>query len=244
MFFPAQATSDPRWCRRGSSENQLQTELKLSHIDSPTGVGDRAEAAGARDRDPRRIQRIAGQRSVRVAKVGMVQDIESLKPQLQILLLSKTEILERREIDIEDSRPGDNVAAKVAIAANGLHGEGLQIEPLASRGVTQGWADAGRVRPVIAVAGIGLILAGDNSQRKAGGHRPNRPDLPTADQDAGQAMIGEPVAFAGRQRIEHRSNETAPRVKNRQAPLATHADSILRLEQVSSKGAEPAAIID
>ncbi|PYS55392.1 MAG: hypothetical protein DMG13_04220 [Acidobacteria bacterium] len=59
----------------------------------------------------------------------MIGGVESLEPKLQVPALGEVEILQRREIPSDDSGAGEHIAADVAERAQGLQGEGLDVEP-------------------------------------------------------------------------------------------------------------------
>src|SRR5262249_48664206 len=97
----------------------------------------------------------------------MVQDIEGLEPELQVSLLGKAKVLQRGKVNVEDSRTGNYVSSQVSPRTRRLHGERLQVEPLAGRRAAELRAHARCVGAIVAVAGVGLILAGDHAQRKS-----------------------------------------------------------------------------
>src|SRR5205814_5885898 len=82
------------------SEEQLQAELNVAVFG--TGRRDVSESFGSEGRS-------------RIAEVRMIQEVEELGAELQFQTLFDREILEQRVIDVEQARPMQNVAARVAI---------------------------------------------------------------------------------------------------------------------------------
>jgi hypothetical protein len=64
------------------SEYELKADLQLSHSYVPVEAGNRAEAAAARDWHTTGSQLVRSQTIGRAAKVGLVQGIEGIEPQL------------------------------------------------------------------------------------------------------------------------------------------------------------------
>src|SRR5207244_9099989 len=106
-------------------EIQLQAELQLPHIDSAARIVDRAEGARSRYGEAGGCEGVAGQRSIRISKAGMIQDIECLESEIQPFLLGEAEALVERKIEAEDPRACGDVAAQVSVTTQTLHGESL-----------------------------------------------------------------------------------------------------------------------
>jgi hypothetical protein len=66
------------------SEDNLCAKLQLSHAYAGVEAGNRAEAAAARNGHTVGIQMVGSQAIARAAKVRMVEEIENIKPQLQV----------------------------------------------------------------------------------------------------------------------------------------------------------------
>src|SRR5947207_810994 len=111
-------------------KDQLQAELQLPHIDSAARIVDRTEGPRTRDWATRCGYGVAGQRDIWIAKIGMVQDIESLESKIQTLLLGEAEALVERKIEAENPGTCDDVTPQVSIAPQRLQREGLKVEPL------------------------------------------------------------------------------------------------------------------
>jgi hypothetical protein len=90
-MIPSPAPAGVR--ERQESEEQLQAELQLSHVDSRAEAVDRSEGAGARKGNAGRVHRVAGERSVGVPEIRMVGEVEALKPELQVAALGEVEVL-------------------------------------------------------------------------------------------------------------------------------------------------------
>src|SRR5579859_1189131 len=94
-----------------SLKDQLQAELQLSHIDARPKAADGAKASGARNRHPRLIRRVAGERCIGVPEVRMVCEVETFEPKLQVAALTEAEVLQCREVPGPDAGPREHVAA-------------------------------------------------------------------------------------------------------------------------------------
>src|SRR5215813_8493468 len=105
------------WCRhrRGTPalKDQLQCELNHSRI------------AGAQDFAEIYVREIGD----RVQEVGMVQHIEELGAKLGRHPLGYRDALERREVEVDQTRATQRVAAGTAKRADCIHREGGGVEP-------------------------------------------------------------------------------------------------------------------
>ena len=133
----------------------------------------------------------------------MIGGVESLEPKLQVPALGEVEILQRREIPSDDSGAGEHIAADVAERAQGLQGEGLDVEPRIRRGVGELGADAGGVRTVVADGGVGPVQTVLDVLREPCRNGHNRTESPAANDAAGDASVEILAAFAYGQIVEH-----------------------------------------
>src|SRR6266568_6005789 len=77
------------------SKQQLQCELELTR--GPVGLGNHA----GRGADRTAIENDL----IRVREIGVIEKVESLRPELQIQFLADGELLEQRHVDIDQARP-------------------------------------------------------------------------------------------------------------------------------------------
>ena len=89
-------------------------------------------------------------RQVWCAKLGPVEGIDDLEPELEEGVLRKVKVLEDRSIPLEDPRTGytRRVAAEITEAALRLLDEGLQVKPFAGIRIVEHRADPGRIRAI------------------------------------------------------------------------------------------------
>src|ERR1700693_4884734 len=94
-----------------TSEDHLQAELQLPHIDPVAGGGDLAEGAGARYRNAGGGEAGGVYPPPRVAQSRMIGGVERFESKLQVPALCEVEVFQRGEIPRDDSRAGEHVAA-------------------------------------------------------------------------------------------------------------------------------------
>jgi hypothetical protein len=233
----------PSGCSARASKDQLQTELQLAHVDTRAKAADGAKTACSWYRHARSVGSVAGERSVRIAKVGVVGEIESFEAELHVTALSEVEVLQGRKIPRADSGARDHVAAHIAPLVELVQGERLDIEPFASRGITEIDALAwNRIRAV--ASGVGAIRTRADSGREAAAKSQDRTHAPAADdgiRDA--AMVEEMPASADWQVIKNGCDEALRLVKGRPPSLAGIDAGIVLLAVVVGHGADAAAII-
>src|SRR5438034_3923303 len=102
------------------SELQLERELDLTR------------GRGGRCNDPARgaVLGALEKNLIRVRKIGVIQNIEHLGPELQIQSLTDSHPLQKRSVDVEQTRTTQRSACHISEGAlEGQH-EGSPIEPL------------------------------------------------------------------------------------------------------------------
>ena len=119
------------------SENDFEANLQLSHAYVGVEAGHRAEAAAARNGHAAGIQMVGRQRIARTAKVGMVEEIEGIKPQLNVESFGESEILIEGGIDAEQVRADDRVPSQVSEGELRLQSKRLHIKPLLFIGIAE-----------------------------------------------------------------------------------------------------------
>src|SRR6266849_1224604 len=227
------------------SEYELKANLQLAHVDAGLGAGNPTEAAGTRNGHTVCGKLVGIHPIARVTKVGMVEDIESVEPQLQISPFGEFEILIDRGIHTEQWGTDHHVPSQVSKRISRLQSKGLHIKPFVwSVSAELPWLAGRHIRPVLAHTGVGLILAGVNVDSGTGGHRPDHSEIPPAGEGAGQPVIHERAAFSEWQLVKRRSHKAVSLVEARQGALALKAILILRIDVIGADDTLPAAVID
>src|SRR5678816_1220869 len=103
------------------SEQQLHAKLNMSGI--PRGSN------ATKRRRPQKI--------VRQIEVGMIQEIEKLRAQLQVDVFTQSRVLQQRHIHVLISRTIENVSSRVPKSARRRETECSGIEPAFRRAITQ-----------------------------------------------------------------------------------------------------------
>src|SRR6516164_5294993 len=167
----------------------------------------------------------------------MVQEIESLEPELDIPLLGEVEVLQRGEVPTEDSRANGHVAAGVAVTSERLKRESVDVEPLGRTRVAERRVDAGGVGAVVAVSSLGAVGARHHCQREPSCECDDGVHLPASDKLAGDALVEVPAALSEREVVNNRSDKAMELVEDREAALARQAVGVLREKWVRAKSA-------
>src|SRR6266446_2150447 len=135
------------------SENILQSELQLAHLESGSGYKNGAAGHGVSNlpKVRRWFRAAATPERDRVSERGMVRSVERLETQLKALPLSDREILDCREIHGPNPRTRQRVARHVAELSGGHIREGCKIEPLVGASLVgrEIRIDTRRVKPVL-----------------------------------------------------------------------------------------------
>ena len=87
------------------------------------------------------------------------------------------------EINVGESRAGDNIAARISERQRRIEREGAGIEELL-HGMRAGVGIAGDIGAIVAEAGAALVRAGENGERLAGLRGDDSADLPAAAEPA------------------------------------------------------------
>ena len=100
------------------SENQLQAELnraRASRTHGRVGGGDvRSGTAAAEATRGRIIEAVTILAAIRIGEVGVVENVEELRPELGAEALAEMPVLRQREVHVAETGIGENVAAHVA----------------------------------------------------------------------------------------------------------------------------------
>src|SRR5579859_2324089 len=109
----------------GRLEVELASELQLARIAS---TGDLARTTGiaAGEWSPGGWRR---QGVVHVCPLGVVEDVEALKPQLDARVFCEVEVLVKRHVEIQNARTVNCIAMEIAEAAWSGYGECCRVEP-------------------------------------------------------------------------------------------------------------------
>src|ERR1700682_5299028 len=133
------------------SENVLQSELQLAHVES----GPAYETRCGHDvtnlpKVRRRFRAAAAPVHVRACQRGMVRDVERFKAELKALPLRDREVLDGREIHVPNARAGQTVAPHVAELPGCQIRKARNVEPLVGALLVgrKIRIEAGRVKPV------------------------------------------------------------------------------------------------
>ena len=97
----------------------------------------------------------------------MIEDVEELGSELDVCLFTNVGILHHREIEVMESRPGYDVASRVAEGQWLIGREGCRIEP-AIHGMRTGVGIANQVGTIIAQSCAAIVLPGQNRERLSG----------------------------------------------------------------------------
>src|SRR5712691_10105132 len=108
-------------------EQQLQRELKL-----PRARGRLVDLARRRAVRGTGTVSIESDR-IRQREIGVIQNIEHLRPQLQIQSLADSDPLEKRSVDADQTGAAELTPPRVAKGARNRHLEGPRIVPLIRR---------------------------------------------------------------------------------------------------------------
>ena len=96
----------------------------------------------------------------------VIEKVENLEAELQIPPLGEVEVLQSREIAVENPRAAGDVASSVAVASKRLQRESRDVEPFARSRIAQDRTDAGCVCAIVSSAGLGTDGTRHNRQRE------------------------------------------------------------------------------
>src|SRR4029453_1250775 len=80
--------------------------------------------------------------------VRVIEEVEKLRPELQVDLLGERRVLDDGDVEILVPRPVDDVAPRIPEGAEGLEGEGRGVKPALGRAAREPRV-AHQVRPVV-----------------------------------------------------------------------------------------------
>ena len=140
-----------------------------------------------------------------------------------------------------DPGPDHYIAANIAPLPERISYEGIDIEPLACGRNTEIQRLTGCVRPIPARAR--KVRPGADPKREAGSECQDGTDSPPTEYRVRKAArIEEPAAFARRQVVKNRSDETLLLIKRRE-PVFAFDTRVVLFAAVGGGGADTAAIV-
>src|SRR5262249_1136293 len=129
---------------------------------------------------------------VRIAQVGVIEDIENLPAELQLVPLRDGEILYSAEIQILAEHPAHNITARIAECARAILRERRDIEGLLDdvvlRATPRNVPVAHYVRPVLVYRRCGIVFPRRDGERRVALHRRDPVDLPSAERFLNQTV--------------------------------------------------------
>src|SRR5262245_1114476 len=121
----------------------------------------------------------------------MVGKVEGFEAELQLVTFGNSEVLQRREIPVKNSRCNQDVATDISERPERLYRESIRVE-VTARGpgtLVKNGIGAIRVGPVETAPSLGTIGTRGDRHRVSGLDRDNRPKLPSSQQDIGGAPL-------------------------------------------------------
>jgi hypothetical protein len=150
-----------------------------------------------------------------ISEVGMIEDVERFRAELQAQALGQPEFPMEREVDLPRAETTQNVAAKVAVEPVWWNRKRSAIEALAARkaGPVEiqrlTWHD---VRPASIIIGAVARIREDKIGRQRRSREKDTVCRPVAEEQARDPSVG------GRQRGDYRSIQAVPNIEVRRTP--------------------------
>ena len=187
-----------------------QTQLDLARR---TGRLDDPKIAGARKRS-----------SGRQVKIGMVQEVEELRPKIQLVPFSKNRSFRQEQVDNLQSRSLSRIPSQRAVGVLALDLQAADVEPatrITLRGrqlIVHARNGVGRLKSAEPV--VGLVITRPNGKRKTRGKRRDPAYLPSLEELADKPGIEPGLAQPHRKIIEHAGDKALALVETRSSSIA------------------------
>ena len=147
---------------KNALEQIFQPELQNARIASCAEASEGPRGAG------RTGSRICRERADPFGKVEvrMVEEVEELRPELQLVAFAERNVLDQRKVYEVCPRTFQDVAARRAERADRLRDEGVGVEPSFDRALTRGQVRiADQIGALIELAGVRAVAGDINRER-------------------------------------------------------------------------------